>query len=289
MIPADRVAEKTIAQSVELKGRGLHTGAPAMVRLEPAPEGTGLCFFRSDAGSGTPAAGFSAEGAERRSRVGDGDDSVETVEHLAAAAAGLGVLNLNIRVDGPEIPAMDGSAAPFVDAMARAGIREQKGRREVWGPREIIFCARNTGSGGRGSNAAIAVFPCETFRVTYTLDYDHPQLSEQTVSFEIREEVFRRELAGARTFCTEAEAAALRARGFGRGADTSNTLVIGGSGPIQNTLRFPDECARHKALDLVGDLALLGFPVRGHFVAVRSGHALNRALARKIIEQRGEG
>jgi UDP-3-O-acyl N-acetylglucosamine deacetylase len=275
----DSFPEKTLRRPVLLAGVGVHTGRAVSVRVEPAPAGTGIRFRRSDAGGGAfvrAAAGASA--GERRSRVGTGASAVETVEHLLAAASGLGLANLFVTIEGPEVPILDGSALGFVRAFLRAGLKAQGAEREVWRVPEPLFIA----DGG----AALAVLPDDAFRVTYTLDYAHPALRGQTVSFDVTEKTFVKDIAPARTFCTEEEALVLRRRGLGRGADTRNTLVMTPRGPKENRLRFRDECARHKVLDLVGDLALLGFAVRGHVVAIRSGHALNHRLLRLILNQK---
>ena len=144
--------------------------------------------------------------------------------------------------------------------------------------REPIFCHEGS--------AALLALPHDGLRVTYTLDYPHPALRSQTVSFEVDEGVYARQIAPARTFCTEEEARSLRQKGFGKGADRRNTLVMGPSGPRGNRLRFADECARHKVLDLLGDLGLLNLDLRGHFIGIRSGHALNHRLCELILKDR---
>jgi UDP-3-O-acyl N-acetylglucosamine deacetylase len=272
----DFLSERTLRRPVRLAGVGVHTGRAVSVRVEPAPAGTGVRFRRGDAArSAFVRAAAGASAGERRSRVGTGAAAVETVEHLLAAASGLGLSNLLVTIDGPEVPILDGSALGFVRAFLGAGLKSQAGRRPVWRVREPLFIA----DGG-------AVLPDDAFRITYTLDYAHPALRGQTVSFRVDERTFVKDIAPARTFCTEEEALALRRRGLGRGADTRNTLVMGPRGPRRNRLRFRDECARHKVLDLVGDLALLGFAIRGHVVAIRSGHALNHRLLRLILNQK---
>lgn len=270
--------ERTVRKPVDIRGRGLHTGKEAEVRILPAGPGTGVIFARPGSESGTRAADAFGRAAERRTRVVAGGQAVETVEHLLSALSGLGVANARIEVRGPEIPALDGSAAGFARAVTRAGLVRQKRRREIFELKEPVFAA--------AKDAAILALPYDRFRVTYTLDYPHPRLRAKTVSFDVDEKTYLAEIAPARTFCTREEARALRARGFGLGADTQNTLVMGPKGPLRNRLRFADECARHKVLDLIGDLAPLGFAVEAHFIAVRSGHALNREIGRLILQQK---
>lgn len=267
----------TIRRPFELAGIGLHTGKRSSARFEPAGSGKGI-VFSTDQGEIGINGGVTALPARpaggRRTTLG----GIETVEHALSAAYGLGICNLRIGVNGPELPAADGSALPFVRAFKAAGITAQKRPRKTFALREPIFIS--------SGNAVLAAVPDDRFRVTYTLDYGLLSLKGQTVSLEMNPRNYAADIAPARTFCTEEEAAALRKRGFGKGADTRNTLVMGKKGPRGNRLRFPDECARHKVLDLVGDLALLGFALKGHVIGIRSGHALNHRLVEAIIKQR---
>jgi UDP-3-O-acyl N-acetylglucosamine deacetylase len=265
----------TVAVSGKISGKGLHTGEAGSVSIAPAEAGQGLSFSKNGRRLSTAAAD-----SARCTAIGDGDDRVLTVEHLLAALAGLGVTDANIAIEGPEIPGLDGSAAKFADWIRSLGIKLYEGAAPVFRVTEPIFCHEGT--------AAIAVYPAEGFSVCYTLDYDHPALRAQTVDFSLSPDVFLKEIAPARTFCTAAEADAVRARGLGKGADASNTLVIGDSGPLEGVYRLPDECARHKVLDLIGDLALSGFRIEGRVVAVRSGHALNRKLVERLKQERGK-
>ena len=275
-------SQKTLRGEVVFEGRGLHTGRAARVRLKGAPVGFGLRFSDLKTGLGEITIGDLKAvdfASERRTRIGAAQNGVETIEHLLSALAGLGVSNARIEVDGEEIPALDGSALPFVRAIREAGVVEQKARQECIAIREPLFCS--------GENTAICVFPYRGFKITYTMDYPHPALKAQTVSLDITEGTFVSRIAPARTFCTREEALFLRRKGFGKGANFGNTLVFSKKGPIRNRLRFKDECARHKILDLIGDLALAGRPVEGHFVAVRSGHYLNRRLLAMILNKKG--
>lgn len=265
--------QRTIARVASFSGAGLHSGVPACVEIRPAAAGTGIRFFKK----GRPVTKAAAASA-RQSQVGEGEDRIQTVEHLLAAASGLGLTNLEVDVDGPEIPALDGSSAGFVQLIRDAGITEQDAPADVWTVTEPIFCS--------DKEKAIAVFPSEGFSVQYVLDYDFPGLSGQAVSFDGTAEAFARDVAPARTFCTEAEVEAIRAAGLGKGADRTNTIVVDAAGKHADSLRFRDECARHKVLDILGDLQLLGFRIRGRVVGIRSGHALNRRLVDAILRQR---
>jgi UDP-3-O-acyl N-acetylglucosamine deacetylase len=273
--------QKTIRTPIRLKGKGIHRGEDASLSFEPADVNTGIVFSQNGADaislrlSGK--ALIEGQKASRRSTL-QGPFLVETVEHLVSCCFGLGVTNLKIHVTGPELPVLDGSAKDFLKAFRQAGIQEQNAASEIYSIREPIFLSEN--------KSIICVLPAKDFRITYTLDYPHPQLKGQTVSFGINEQIYEREIAPARTFCLETEANRLRKEGYGKGADTQNTLVMGDNGPLQNRLRFPDECARHKVLDLLGDLGVLGYELRGHFIAIRCGHELNRKLVQKIIEQK---
>lgn len=284
--PKTARVQKTLGAEVRLEGVGLHTGERSSVTLKPLGAGSGLVMKRRVGNAletvfCSSDVRFDAQSHARRSTLGFDEARVETVEHLSAALYGLGVSNVEVVVEGPEIPVMDGSALEFVKAIRKAGLVDQAIPRGVFAVTEPLFVST--------PKAALAVLPDDKFCVTYTLDYKHPKLSGQTVSFEVNEDVFAEDIAPARTFCTEQEAQALRAQGLGKGADYKNTLVMGQDGPVQNRLRFADECARHKVLDLIGDLGVMGFELRGHVVGIRSGHALNRELVLKILEQKMKG
>jgi len=203
---------------------------------------------------------------------------VQTVEHLMAALSCLGVDNIDIQIDSNEVPGLDGSAANFVQALEKSGLVQQDKPRYVYSIKEPICIQEGASS--------IAVLPAEEFKVSYTLDYDHPLLSAQFLEIAVNNESFKTFLAPARTFCLESEASELQNKGLGLGANYENTLVVSKTGVIKNKLRFEDEFVRHKILDLIGDLYLAGCPIKGHVVALKSGHALNLRIARKIYEQR---
>lgn len=212
----------------------------------------------------------------RTALVGPGDAEVHTVEHFLACCLGLGIDNLVVELDGPECPGMDGSGRDFAELLSGLEPLEQSAARD-----EITLDAPVAVSGGP---AALVAFPAEDgLEVSYTLEYDHPMLGRQHFSLDVGPERFVEEIASARTFCLASEADALRSLGLGKGATYQNTLVVGDDGVIENTPRWPDEFARHKLLDLLGDLFLVGADVRAHVHAYRSGHAQNLQLVRALL------
>jgi UDP-3-O-[3-hydroxymyristoyl] N-acetylglucosamine deacetylase/3-hydroxyacyl-[acyl-carrier-protein] dehydratase len=275
--------QKTIKNSVTVSGIGLHTAQKVTVTIKPAPENLGIVFIRTDRPDkpqikvGAATAVMDAK-LTRCTAVEAQGVRVCTIEHLMAALHGLGIDNAAIELDAEELPGLDGSSLEFVNLLKKAGIEEQAAEKYVFTVQEAIVVANKT--------STIVMVPHDQLNVSYTLDYDHPFLRSQFYTQAVDEDSFVSQLAGARTFCLESEVDAIRAHGLARGADYRNTLVMSDKGPVQNTLRFPNECARHKALDIVGDLFLLGYPVKGAVYATKSGHALNRALVKKIEAQR---
>ena len=273
--------QRSVQREGSLRGVALHSGADVSVRIRPAPADAGVTFVRTDL-PGAPRIPADAAHLSTRKRrtalVGDDGAEVHTVEHLLACCTGLRIDNLLVEVDGPEVPGMDGSAAPFVACLRSLGIVEQRAeRREIVVDEPVAVTA--------GEDISLVAFPYEAgFKISYTLDYAHPFLGVQHVSFLLTEETFATEIAPARTFCLESEADALRKAGLGLGATHQNTLVVGASGVIDNTPRWPDEFARHKVLDLLGDLFLAGADLRGHVQAHRTGHAANLRLVERIVE-----
>jgi UDP-3-O-[3-hydroxymyristoyl] N-acetylglucosamine deacetylase/3-hydroxyacyl-[acyl-carrier-protein] dehydratase len=272
---------RTVQGSAELRGVGLHTGAAATLRLGPAPAGSGVVFVRKDLPGAPriPANPDAVVDRGRRTALAAGTAEVHTVEHLLSACHGLGVDDLLVEIDAVEVPGMDGSALPFVEALRRARVVEIPGA-----PRRELLLRAPEGVTEPGSDATLSALPHEHgLAVSYTLDYGpRAPFGPQHVALELSEETFVREIAPARTFVLEAEAEALRRAGLGKGATTENTLVVGAQGPVDNRLRFPDEYARHKVLDLLGDLFLAGADIRARVVAVRSGHGGNARLAARF-------
>jgi UDP-3-O-acyl N-acetylglucosamine deacetylase len=269
--------QKTLRREAVLEGPGIHTGVYARLVCRPAVEGTGIRLTRIDlAGeprwnlTGGQGADAVTQGAGRRTLLAGAGGSVETIEHFMAALWALGIANVRAELTGPELPILDGSALPYIDAFRAAGLEDQSAPIRTVSLSEPVFVC--------GERSAMLALPHHGLRVTYTLDYPYPGLAGQTVSADLTPETFIASIASARTFCAREEADRLREQGFGKGATTANTLVMTGQGPVDNQLRFSDECARHKILDLIGDLSLLGADVQAQIVAVRSGHALNHQL-----------
>ncbi|MBW7905618.1 MAG: UDP-3-O-acyl-N-acetylglucosamine deacetylase [Phycisphaerae bacterium] len=275
--------QQTIENEARLSGRGLFTGAAVNVRFLPAPPGSGVLFVRSDQAKPVriPARLDNLTKRARRTSLRNGTVAIETVEHCLAAIRGLSIDNLVVELDNTELPATDGSSLPFVEALRSAGIAPQEAERDTLVIRETLRVCEG--------DAELVAWPGDESRleIIYELDYgaDSP-VGRQIQRFTLDDDDFAAQLAPARTFVTEEEAAQLRAAGLGQHLTYRDILVIGRDGPIDNALRFPDECVRHKILDLVGDLMLVGSFVAGRVYARKSGHNLNHELVRKLLEQR---
>jgi UDP-3-O-[3-hydroxymyristoyl] N-acetylglucosamine deacetylase/3-hydroxyacyl-[acyl-carrier-protein] dehydratase len=282
-------SQRTLKAPVSWRGTGLHSGKEITVVARPAEPDTGVVFVRTDLPH-RPRIALRREAAVRRDRqstVTDGKTEVGTIEHFAAGLFVLGVDNLTVEIDGDELPGLDGSAASFAEALRDVGKAELKA------PRKKLVLDRPVAiSEGDG---VITAFPHPGgLKVSYTLDHGAgAPLKPQFYSCEVTEESFFRDVAPARTFVMEAEARKLQEMGFGKGANVKNTLVIGENGPIDNAYLFPEEPARHKVLDLLGDLTMLGADLEAHVVAVKTGHkanlALVNALAERLAEQEAAG
>jgi UDP-3-O-[3-hydroxymyristoyl] N-acetylglucosamine deacetylase len=268
--------QRTIRKSVTVDGIGLHSGKPTRVVLSPAPADTGVVF--RVAGETIPAAPESVVDSHFATTVGKNGARLQTVEHLMAAVTGLGIDNVDVLVDGPEIPAGDGSAKPFVSVLNSAGRTEQNAKRR---PLHIPFPVR-VGT----DNRWLMIVPSDRFRISYTLDHEHPAIGTQTLSYVPGERGFIEDFAPARTYGFLKDIGVMRKNGLARGGSLDNAVVVGKRGPI-NGLRFRDEFVRHKVLDLIGDLGLLGRPVVGHVIGRNAGHDLNFQLA--VAIQRAVG
>ncbi|HEV3437684.1 MAG TPA: UDP-3-O-acyl-N-acetylglucosamine deacetylase [Gemmata sp.] len=272
--------QRTLAGPTDIEGVGFITGVRVRVRLYPATVNTGLVFCRTDdpTASKIPARTSFVTDTQRRTTLGSPPHGVTLVEHLLATLAGLRVDNCTIEINGPEPPGLDGSANGYVAAIVAAGVVEQPGRRPIWAVSAPIAVS----AGG----ATISLHPATestNLRMSYLLDYGMiGPIPRQSWTLDVRPDEFAREVAGCRTFVTHLEADALRAQGVGKHLTPADLLVFGSRGVIDNRLRFANEPARHKILDLIGDLALCGFDLAGHVVAYRSGHALNVELARRL-------
>lgn len=272
-------AQRTIATPAEVHGIGYLTGKNVCLRFTPAPVATGVVFARTDIGPQARLAARVGEvtGTERRTTLGRGPVSVSLVEHVLAALSGLRIDNCLVEINAPEPPGLDGSSQAFVDTLRGAGIVVQAGRKTIWGTTERISVEH----GG----ATLTLHPGHgpRLRVSYLLDYgDRAAIMRQVCTIDATPETFVQEIAPCRTFVTEAEAKALQQQGLGSRTKINDLIVFGPRGPIDNRLHFANEPARHKILDLLGDLALLGEDVCGHVVAYRSGHSLNVELVREL-------
>jgi UDP-3-O-[3-hydroxymyristoyl] N-acetylglucosamine deacetylase/3-hydroxyacyl-[acyl-carrier-protein] dehydratase len=274
--------QTTIKGEGKLAGKGLFGGEESRVTFRPAPEDAGVVFVRTDVAGAVriPAVVLNVAERSRRTSIKKGEVSIETVEHCMAAISALEIDNLLVEVDGPELPAMDCSSADYFKTLKEAEILEQKNPR-----REFVIKKPITVSAG---DATIYALPYSDpgLNVTYDLDYGgHTGIGRQIYSYRLTPDSFETTMAPARTFLLEVEARQFQARGIGTHVGPHDILVIDSDGPIKNTYRFPNECVRHKIVDLIGDLALVGRPLIGRVVAYKSGHTLNQQLARKLYEQ----
>lgn len=270
--------QTTLAAPVSMTGTSLHEGHPVTLTLKPAAAGAGITLVRVDQGHARIAVHpRNIREVQRRTVLADNGAEVHTVEHVLAALYGMGVDNCEIELTAPEPPAGDGSSRAFVKLIREAGIAQLAADRAEFTPKALVRAGDD--------KTWVSVEPGDGLAVEYTLDYGVPFMPVSTVRFEVTPETFEREIGPARTFCLEKEAKMLQAMGFGKGANTQNTLVVGPDGPIDNKLRFADEYARHKLLDVIGDLAVTGLRLNATVTAHRSGHSQNQQVAKAIREQ----
>ena len=270
------MARRPIERVAELSGVGLHTGATTRVSLQPGAAGQGVRFRRSDlpAQPEVPARVAEVEATERRTAIGRGDSTIHTVEHLLAAVMALDLDDLVIELDGPEPPILDGSFGPWLDALDSAGIRTLPGDPTTYRITRPFTIAEGESS--------YVVSPAEGLRLTTTIEWSHPLIGRQTGCWDITGDSFRRDLARARTFGFTHEVDALKDRGLLKGGSMDSAVVLSETELMGGPLRWPDEFVRHKAGDILGDLALVGGRVRAHVVANRPSHQGNIAVARMI-------
>lgn len=272
--------QKTIKNEIKLAGKGLFSGKDVKIVFRPAEADTGVVFVRTDLSEPVriPVDADHIIERDRRSAVAKGPVSVETPEHCLAAISALEIDNIEIEVDNVELPGFDGSSLDYFRTLSKVGLVEQDSPR-----RELVITEPISIVEG---DKAIYALPYETkgLNVTYDLDYtEHTGIGKQFYSCELTRENYERELASARTFCLEAEAMQMQAHGIGTHLTPKEILVINSDGPIKNSFRFPNECARHKTVDLIGDLMLVGRPVIGRVIAYKTGHALNQRLAKELV------
>jgi UDP-3-O-[3-hydroxymyristoyl] N-acetylglucosamine deacetylase len=269
--------ETTIQRPVEASGVGLHSGVPVSIQILPAPVSTGIVFVRSDlARFPIPASWRHVARVSYATSLMRQGVLISTTEHLLSVFYSMGIDNAYIEIDNLEVPILDGSGLPFVERLGRAGIRHYRRKRRYLRIRRPVSV--------EDKGKRISILPADCFRLTCEIDFPHPLVGRQALELEVTPERYAAEIAPARTFGFEYELAQLRDMGLIRGASLENAVCFDRTGVMNaEGLRFPDECCRHKALDLIGDLALLGRPLLGHVIAERAGHAMHAALVARIM------
>ena len=270
--------EQTIAAPLEFSGIGLHSGAPVKLRLLPAPGGSGIVFRRTDLDNfEIPANGRNVAKVSYATSLMRQGVLISTTEHLLSALIGMGVDNIIAELDNLELPILDGSAWPYVEAFLQAGIRTQRRKREVIRVLQPVEV--------REGNKFIGVYPGTGYSIEYSIDFPAP-IGKQSARVDLATETYGATIAPARTFGYQADEQRLRDMGLIRGAGPESAIILNAQGPINGPLRFGDEYVRHKILDLVGDLALAGRRIEGHVVAERAGHAMHTALVSRLMKDR---
>ena len=271
-------AQRTLRRSISCVGIGLHSGKRVTLSIRPAPAGAGIRFRRADLGGlEVPATVQHVGGINYATGLTRDAVHIDTVEHLLSALVSLGIDNVLVELNSPEVPIMDGSAAPFVYLIHEAGVKTQSAPRKYLKVLRPITMTRG--------DKRIALYPSDHFKVTYSIAYDHPLLRHQSRTIRLSEDAFVDEIAPARTFTFLKEVEMLRQQGLALGGSLENAIVVGDTGILNNALRFDDEFVRHKILDVIGDMALVGHPMIGHLVAHRGGHALHTAFAAQVLEE----
>jgi UDP-3-O-[3-hydroxymyristoyl] N-acetylglucosamine deacetylase len=271
------IVQSTLARPVRISGIGLHSGRHVHVVLRPAGPDHGIVFHRTDVNAFVPAIAEAAGRFDHATSLGERGRDVSTVEHLLSAVVGAGLDNLLVEIDGPEVPILDGSALPWLDAFERAGFAPLAALRAVYTPSRVLSVAA---SGGK----KLEIRPARDLRVTYTIDFPNPAVGRQSLTVVLSPSTYATHVAPARTFGFLSEYELLKQHGLARGASAENCIVVGEDRVENGSLRFPDEFVRHKVLDLLGDLALVGRPVVGHVVAHKAGHAMHASLAALLRE-----
>ena len=268
--------QRTLKREISFEGIGLHTGRYSKVRLRPASRDTGIMFIRTDKELTIKASVGSVTDTAFSTTLGHNGVRIRTVEHILAALAGLGIDNVIVEVNGPEIPILDGSSIELTSLIINSGIAKQSRERPHIRITNPVFLT--------DGHAEIAALPYDGRRITYRIHFNHHLLGEQNLSLDLTEENFAIEIAPARTFGFLKDVEHLKANGFARGGSFDNAIILGESGVLNSSgLRFKDEFVRNKILDLIGDLALSGFPIYGHIIANKSGHTTNMKFLKKLL------
>lgn len=271
--------QRTLMNEVGCTGIGLHTGEKVKINLRPAPANSGIKFVRTDL-KGRPEVEVRFDNVfdtTLATTIGTNGCKVSTIEHLMAAFFGLGIDNAIVELDGPEVPIMDGSAAPFVFLIKSGDIREQKS------PKQFIVIKKpfKVDDGNR----SVCIYPSKELKITYMIDFQHPLLRNQEYELTFSGRDFVREISTARTFGFMKDVETLKKNGLARGGSLDNAVVIDDFRIInEDGLRFDDEFVRHKILDFIGDISIVGSPIIGHFVVKKSGHFLNQQMLKKLME-----
>ncbi|MDQ6979224.1 MAG: UDP-3-O-acyl-N-acetylglucosamine deacetylase [Mariprofundaceae bacterium] len=270
------IPQRTLDHSIKCSGIGLHSGKKIQLFLHPAAANEGITFVRSDVGVTIPANAKHVCDTRLCTTLGKDGITVSTVEHLLSALAGLGIDNARIEVDGPEVPVMDGSAAPFVFLIQCAGIRELNCAKKILRVLKRVEIV--------DGDKRCALYPSAGFKISYLLDYNHPLLKERRVSIDFSRQAYTREISRARTFGFLHEIEQLQKAGLALGGSLENAIVLDKYRVInEGGLRYEDECVRHKILDTLGDLSLAGLPIAGAFEGERTGHKTNHQLVSALL------
>jgi UDP-3-O-[3-hydroxymyristoyl] N-acetylglucosamine deacetylase len=272
----------TLKREIGCDGIGLHTGKKVNLTLKPAEPDSGICFFRIDLPD-VPviqAKNTQVVATQLATSLGYNGHRISTVEHLMAALSGLGIDNAAIELNAPEVPIMDGSAYPFIEMIRSAGVAKQQKPKKYLAIKRAIEVREN--------GSKITLLPGEDFKISFTIDFDHPLMQNQSLTVVVGDETFINEIGRARTFGFLEEVENLKKNGFAKGGSLENAIVIDRSGVLNGDgLRFQDEFVRHKILDLIGDLFLVGMPIQGHVIAHKSGHTLHQAAVRALLSDPG--
>jgi UDP-3-O-[3-hydroxymyristoyl] N-acetylglucosamine deacetylase len=277
-MPYTSFNQRTLLQPAHCQGVGLHCGAPVNLTLLPAPVNHGIVFVRTDTPRpvSIPALTEYVVDTSLATTLGKDGVKVSTVEHLMSALAGMGLDNVHVELDGPEVPIMDGSAAPFSSLISEAGVREQEE------PRRLLVIKKTVTVTDGDKEASLS--PAKGFRISCTVDFKHPLITEQSFELEFSDRCFAREISRARTFCFRRDVEMLQKMGLARGGSLDNAIVVDEFSILNpDGLRFADEFVRHKILDAIGDISLFGHPVMGHLKAFKTGHALNQKLVKAVL------
>jgi UDP-3-O-[3-hydroxymyristoyl] N-acetylglucosamine deacetylase len=269
--------QRTLRNSITCEGIGLHSGKPVTIVLKAAPINAGIVFIRTDLNNARiKAVGDHTATTNHATTLSKDGVSVKTVEHLLSAFSGLNIDNVYVEINADEVPIMDGSARPFVRLIADVGIQTQETVQPMLKVIRPIFV--------REGNKQVAIWPAETTSISFFIDFNHPLLQEQSLQYEPSEQMFLREVSDARTFGFLSDVQTLQANGLAKGASLENAVALNETSVVnEGGLRYKDEFVRHKILDLIGDLSLVGMPIIGHIVAHKSGHGLNAQMVNKIL------